>query len=596
MGPKSEATDAAGDGGFDVSGDEQSTNGSGPHGPDEVPWPSKPTAAIVPGFTWEQGDKLCAWIVRTVRGQAVGGFEEVLPFNVVPVRALREGRAIKVVEVDVVFVSGRIERVSLPATVISVNRPAPFLATETGLDLSHREANALAQFVSVICTEQSTVEVDEVLTVAEWREDDLRVPGRIEVSPRKAFAELGKYGGTRGTEDGAREAWLGALQIAVNHPKLLLALGMPLGSIYAARLRQPPHSLGTSTFALHLTGDSAKGKTQAAIAAMSTLGDATEKSVKATLYRTWNLSAQAPVALAHQLGVLPILLDEAATSDKTPEEFTEALFNLAQGTERQRATVTGDLDEVERWECCVLSTGEMRLTGKSGLTGVRRRVQELYAPFADQSSSDDVFKRATGHYGWPLKWIAENPDVETGARLLLEVETTFTDQITWLNAAAVNMAVCGLGALMLARYLGVPQVTTDAVRAAVRHVVEKMGREAVEEGVDAGTKLQKAVWDASIARSYAYPKENEFPLSNRDREGVRFADGTVGVLSRSALKRIAEDAGLPDYQAGVRLLKDNGMMDCDPGRDQIRRSFCINKDQKEQRRIYVFFPLTDRDL
>lgn len=550
----------------------------------------------VEGYSWELGDELHQYSVKKVNGESVEEWVPVLPFNIVPMRALREDADVGAIEAKIVYKTGRVKHVTIPAAVTSASRPAQLLAEECGVEVLPKQGNVVADFTSMIVNERSTVASKDVLVRAEWDDETLRVPGLYEVSPRKPFIELAKYGGTRGDEAAAKKAWAGVLQMARYHPKMLLALGMPLGSIYAARLRRPPYNMGTSTFALHLTGDSARGKTQLAVSAMMTLGDATEKSTRSNLYRTWDMSNQAPVALAHQLGVLPVFFDEAATSQKTPEEFTQQLFALAQGTERQRATVTGDLDEVDRWECCVLSTGEMRITAKSGLVGVRRRVQELYAPYSDSGTADMVYSAASQFYGWPLRWIAEDSEPDIAATLLADVKHEgWDEQITWLNAAALNLSICGLGALMLARKLNVEEVTVGLVRNAVRIVADKMARAAVEEGVDAGVKLLKAVWDAVAQRPNNFPEDGSPPMLTREREGVLFADGTVGVMTRSALFKIAREAGLPDPQAGVRLLAAQNLMVTEQSRDQIMKTINIGGGQRIRKRIYIFKPLEDRD-
>lgn len=549
----------------------------------------------VPGFSWDEGKQLH-------QRMRVGGEDRwvaCLPWNVIPTGVLREGDEIKVVDCDVIFVSGRVKHVSFPTSLTSASRPAQELERETGLDLTHKDAQNLVQFLATIAAELAHgIPETSVLTTAEWDGDELKVPGPMMVSPRRKFAELAKYGGTKGDEDEAKKAWRGVLQIAARpeNAKLLIALGMPIGSLYAARLRRPPYNQSTATFALHLTGDSARGKTQLAIAAMSTLGDVTEKSSEANLYRTWNMSAQAPIALAHQLGIMPMYFDEAATSDKEPEAFTQQLFDLAQGTERQRATVTGDVDEVDRWECCVLSTGEMRLSSKSGLMGIRRRVQELYAPFTAQHFSDEVFKLATSYYGWPLHWIAANPDPGMAAQYLDTVRHEIDDPISWLNAAATNLSVCGLGLLMLARVIDAEDVlTAPVVNRAVQTVVEKTARGAVEEGVDVGIKLAKAVWDAVAQRPNNFPPVEAPVALSREREGFLLDDDTVAVISKAALMRIARDAGLPDFQAGVRMLNAQDLMVSEPGRDQTYVTFMRSDTKKDRKRMYVFKPLKARD-
>ncbi|MFN2490809.1 MAG: DUF927 domain-containing protein [Actinomycetota bacterium] len=169
----------------------------------------------------------------------------------------------------------------------------------------------------------------------------------------------------------ARSEWAEVVELAIEHPKLLVVLGSSLASLYVPKL-------DAELFVVHVTGDSRTGKTMLTGAAMAAVGNPSQRS-RQSVYRTWNMSAQAPGALLKQMGVMPVWLDETKTNQRDAAETASMVFAIVQGEERLRATQSGGLDERTGWDCVVLSTGEARLSNVGAEQGLRKRVLEVAA-------------------------------------------------------------------------------------------------------------------------------------------------------------------------------------------------------------------------
>jgi hypothetical protein len=103
------------------------------------------------------------------------------------------------------------------------------------------------------------------------------------------------------------------------------------------------------------------------------------------------------------------------------------------------------------------------------------------------------------------------------------------------------------------------------------------------------------VWDAVSTRPNNFPSVENPPNFSREREGVMFDDGTVGVLSDQTLAKIARDSGLPDYQAGLRLLREHDLMVYERGRSKATRRIIRTLGNTDNVRMYVFKPLEEID-
>lgn len=522
------------------------------------------------------------------------GPEAVLNFLPVPHTVYRdEDDEVRGFAIRFEWPDGPTREATVPARVIRAARPADVIADAGGPDLAGPEAKVIVELLCAVRDGLSSAVEERVVTRAEWRDGRLSVPG---YSGRAGGwrTELAAYGERADvSEDEARAAWAEVIGLARAEPKLVLTLGMPLGSVYTVPLE-------ADAFAVHLTGESHSGKTEAGELAMSTLSSARRPHGK--LYRTWNMSEQAPANLLKRVGVLPVWFDEAATSGLDNEGFTRLLFRLAQGRARVVADTEGGLREGsdERWTSCVLSTGEARLSTRSGLTGLRRRVLEVYAPLVAGARGEQLhgqlLERARRAYGWPLWWTAADPDLPGALRTFHDLfghlaESARGQQVEVAQAA--NVAVCVTGFRQLARAAGI-SVPARELRTRAAWVFERLMRAAEEEGADVGERGLRAIKEALQTTSNFCPPEADIFVR---RWGVYYEDGYVGILGEATLAMILEEfGGLPDPQPVLEKWAEHGILRHDPGTYTARRGvFVPAKGRVVQSRLYLIRVAGSRD-
>jgi putative DNA primase/helicase len=136
----------------------------------------------------------------------------------------------------------------------------------------------------------------------------------------------------------------------------------------AAPLLEP---LGASNFAIHLPGDSSRGKTSMLKIAASVFGDPNNEA----WLGSWNATGVAAELRAAVLTDLPQCYDEVGASD--PQAIERSVYMLINGGGRARAKQDLSLRETPSWRTVVLSTGERELADHNTMTGAQVRVVHL---------------------------------------------------------------------------------------------------------------------------------------------------------------------------------------------------------------------------
>jgi hypothetical protein len=360
---------------------------------------------------------------------------------------------------------------------------------------------------------------------------------------------------------------------------------MPIGSMYVRPLE-------LDNFALHITSESSQGKTESAEIAMSAFGDA--RKPRGRLYRTWDVSEQAPIALFRQVGCMPVWFDETAVlGDDT--RFSTIIFRLAQGTNRMRADAYGGLTEgsADRWDTCLLSTGEARITITSALSGMQRRVLEIAAPLTDMDTHGKIQAKVRQARGWPMRWLVSDPDVEWAQETHREIFGRLSDEARSQQvevSQAANIATCAMGFAVLCRLAGLRPMPRAIIRAAT-----DVFRDTLEEAADRGADIAERGLNAIKAAMNQYPDRFLAPDEGlHERWGVVFPDQTVGIVSDTVLKDIfARFGGAPDPMPTMRRLRDMGRVVAEDGRLRSRRKFFMPTQGMVSDRIYVLNGLFD---
>lgn len=145
-------------------------------------------------------------------------------------------------------------------------------------------------------------------------------------------------------------------------------LGVMIAASLAAPLLEP---LGCPNFAVHLPGDSSRGKTTILKIAGSVYGDPNNEQYVAN----WNITATAAEMRAAVLCDLPLCFDEISQGDRT--QIEKLIYMLVNGSGRTRSQRDLTIRETFAWRTIVLSTGERGLAEESAASGAQVRVVQL---------------------------------------------------------------------------------------------------------------------------------------------------------------------------------------------------------------------------
>jgi hypothetical protein len=154
--------------------------------------------------------------------------------------------------------------------------------------------------------------------------------------------------------------------------------------------------LGAPNFAIHLPGDSSRGKTSMLKIASSVYGDPSNDSWVAS----WNTTSVAAELRAAVLTDLPQCYDEVGSGD--PQAIERLVYMLVNGGGRARGQRDLSLRETPTWHTVVLSTGERELADESTATGAQIRVVQLpVAGFGQLSAAeiDELRETCAAHSG-----------------------------------------------------------------------------------------------------------------------------------------------------------------------------------------------------
>jgi hypothetical protein len=139
-------------------------------------------------------------------------------------------------------------------------------------------------------------------------------------------------------------------------------------AIYAALAAPLLHMLGVGNFAVHLCGDSSRGKTSMLRIAASVFGD----PYNAQWVASWNATLTGLEQRAALLCDLPQCYDEIGSADF--DQVQRMMYSLINGEGRTRSGRDVTMRSTASWRTVVLSTGEAELATEQDATGAQARV------------------------------------------------------------------------------------------------------------------------------------------------------------------------------------------------------------------------------
>lgn len=190
---------------------------------------------------------------------------------------------------------------------------------------------------------------------------------------------------------GSMEKWLG---MARGIRQKSVFARVILASAFASVLVKP---LGGLPFFVHLWGGTESGKTVGLMLAASVWAN----PEIGRFIHTFNSTAVGREKSAAFVNSLPLILDELQIV-KDKREFDKDIYMLSEGAGRTRGTKSGGVDKTPTWANCILTSGEMPITGAGSGGGAVNRIIEIECReklFEDPRDVADTVRKNYGFAG-----------------------------------------------------------------------------------------------------------------------------------------------------------------------------------------------------
>lgn len=192
-------------------------------------------------------------------------------------------------------------------------------------------------------------------------------------------------------EHGCLETWL---ETARKARKYGVYARVILAASFASVLVQP---LGCLPFFVHLWGGTEVGKTVGLMLAASVWASPD----MGRYIHTFNSTSVGREKSAGFVNSLPLIFDELQIiSDR--RSFDNEIYMLSEGIGRSRGAKTGGIQKLETWRNCILTSGEMPLTGMASGGGAVNRIIDVECKerlFEEPREVANLVRKNYGHAG-----------------------------------------------------------------------------------------------------------------------------------------------------------------------------------------------------
>lgn len=172
-------------------------------------------------------------------------------------------------------------------------------------------------------------------------------------------------------------------------PRLLLAAS------FASALVKP---LGGLPFFVHIWGGTEVGKTVGLMLAASVWAN----PEVGRFIHTFNSTCVGREKSAAFVNSLPLILDELQII-KDKKDFDQSIYLLSEGAGRTRGNKSGGVDKTPTWSNCIITSGEMPITGSSSGGGAVNRILEIECACRLFDNPREVANTIKANYGYAGK-------------------------------------------------------------------------------------------------------------------------------------------------------------------------------------------------
>lgn len=476
-----------------------------------------------------------------------------------------------------------------------------------GVTIPHKQRQALTDYIMESTPKRHAL----AATATGWHSPTLFVmPGGIIGNGDVVFQST-EAGSQEYTTAGTAEGWRDDVAA------LCRGNPVPMMAVCASLAGPLLWLLDVDSGGFHFMGDSSSGKSVAALVACSVWGE--PRSFK----RNWNATSTGLEGLATMRNDTALILDEIG--EAPAKDIGGLIYQLGNGTGRQRGKVSGMARPVNVWRTIIISTGEMTV-GKHMESGGQRikagqemrlldvPAQRLYGAFdylhgmelahnpdneaerrgAGRKFAETLRGNAASHYGHAgpgfVRWlISRNQPGESGenGQTLADMFALLREQFpvsTGQEArAAARFTLCALAGEMAITAGILPWPQGDAlaaVRATFEAWAEYRGR-----GQSEDVKILRAVADFISRHASRFEATGEFYETVNDRAGFKKPDGAGGWLYLFTQGALAEAARGYDLKRIAACLDASGVL-ADRSADNNRYTKNVSV-RGEKYRLYV---------
>lgn len=451
-------------------------------------------------------------------------------------------------------------------------------------------------------------------TATGWHSPDLFVmPGGI-IGAGDVVFQSTEAGSQEYTTAGTAEGWRDSVAA------LCLGNPVPMMAVCAALAGPLLWLLDVDSGGFHFVGDSSSGKSVGALVACSVWGE--PRNFK----RNWNATSTGLEGLATMRNDTALILDEIG--EAPAKDIGGLIYQLGNGTGRQRGKVSGMARPVNVWRTIIISTGEMTV-GKHMESGGQRikagqemrlldiPAQRLYGAFdflhgmelphnpdndaerrgAGQKFAETLRGNAASHYGHAgpefVRWLisrsqtsstSNNSDSQTLGELFARLREQFPVSTGQEARAAARFTLCALAGEMAITAEILPWKQGEAL-AAVRAMFEAW-TEYRGRGQSEDVKILRAVAGFIARHAARFEGTGVHGEAVNNRAGWWKPDSNGGRLYWFLQDALCEAASGYDLKRIAASLDDAGAIadrDVD-GRRRFTKRVSVNG---EKHRVYV---------
>nr|WP_114788091.1 DUF927 domain-containing protein [Lactiplantibacillus plantarum] len=275
------------------------------------------------------------------------------------------------------------------------------------------------KITTYLARQKSLIQITTLFSNVGWQQanDDISAmvfnEGDSEVNPEKdsflAATKIPEIPNGNSRNDGSKynlkptgsyDVWMTMFREQVSGcVPLQFAVLFGLAAVLVPILRQWNQDL--HNLLCHVAGQSSTGKTTMADLAVSVAGR--PNTDRNGLIRTWSTTQNALTITLNGNNGIPIVFDELSMVPF--KDLTSMVYQIADGSEKSRATQSAGLKEQRLWSTAILSTGELKLTDKiNGNDGLLVRLLEISdVQFTKNAQQSEIIKNVVSHnYGHVL--------------------------------------------------------------------------------------------------------------------------------------------------------------------------------------------------